>query len=293
MIADGIRWKTPFHKLLGAVQLIILSGLGLLLCMPVFILLSGSLADSLEWTQRMEPMINKTQEYIFWKWIPDYPTLEHFKELLFYTPEFLTLFWNSIKIAGCVLFGQLIVATPCAWAFAVYRFRGGTWLFSVYVILMLLPFQVTMLAKYLVLNGMGLMDTHAAVILPAVFSTFPVFLIYRGFRAIPGELYEVARMDGASEWTIFTRVGIPLAEGSILSAFVLGFFEVWNMMDEPLAFLRTMSLWPLSLYLPQIGITQAGWACAASVLTLVVSLFVFGMFKDSLEKGIISSALKA
>ena len=160
------------------------------------------------------------------------------------------------------------------------------------MILMLLPFQVTMLARYLVLNGMGLLDTHAAVILPAVFSTFPVFLVYRGFRGIPRELYEVARIDGAGEWMIFRRIGLPLAEGSVMAAFVLGFFEVWNLMEEPLAFLKDMSLWPLSLYLPEIGADRAGRACAASVLTLAVSLQIFGVFRDSLEQGIVSSALK-
>lgn len=83
---------------------------------------------------------------------------------------------NSVKTAVFVLAGQLLIGTHGAWAFAAYNFRGKHVLFSVYVILMLLPFQVTMLARYLVLNGMGLLDTHAAVILPAVFSTFPVFL---------------------------------------------------------------------------------------------------------------------
>lgn len=285
-------FQRAFQKGTSLLQLLFLAGFGILLCIPVLILFSGALADSIEWTQRMAPLLNNSEGYIAWKWIPDYPTLEHFKELLFFAPEFLTLFWNSVKLAGCILAGQLLVGTPCAWAFAVYRFKGREVLFSVYVILMLLPFQVMMLAKYLVLSGLGLMDTHAAVILPAVFSTFPVFLIYRGFREIPPELYEVARIDGAGESMIFMRIGLPLAQGSILSAFVLGFFEVWNMMEEPLAFLHTMSLWPLSLYLPEISMSQAGWACAASVVTLVVSLFIFGLFKDSLEQGIISSALK-
>ena len=286
------RLKWLIHKFIGTVQFLVLLGLGMLLCLPVLMVLSGSLADTIEWSQRLEPMAKGTSDYISWKWIPDYPTLEHFRDLLFYAPDFLTLFWNSVKIAGCVLVGQMIVGIPCAWAFAVYRFQGKNLLFSLYVLLMLLPFQATMLAKYLVLNGMGLMDTHGAVILPAVFSTFPVFLIYRGFRGIPPELYEVARIDGAGEWVIFTRVGVPLGSGSILSAFVLSFFEVWNMMEEPLAFLRTMSLWPLSLYLPQISAAQAGRACGASVIMLAVSLFVFGIFRNSLEKGIVSSALK-
>ncbi len=280
------------HKLLKMLQLAAVLGLGIFICMPVLLLFFGSLADSIEWTGRMRPLLQDTADYITWRWIPDYPTLENFKELLFLTPEFLALFWNSVKIAVCILAGQLLVGVPSAWCFAVYDFKGKNILFSVYVILMLLPFQVTMLARYLVLNGLGLLDTHAAVILPAVFSTFPVFLVYRGFRGLPKELYEVARIDGAGEWVIFCRIGLPLAESSIMAAFVLGFFEVWNLMEEPLAFLRDMSLWPLSLYLPEIGADRAGRACAASVLTLTVSLLVFGLFRDSLEQGIISSALK-
>lgn len=98
-------------------------------------------------------------------------------------------------------------------------------------------------------------------------------------------------MDGASEWHIFTGMGLPLARGGIFAALVLDFLEGWNMMEEPMAFLQDKSLWPLSLYLPEIGIKQAGMACAASVITLVVSLFVFAIFKDYLEMGIVSSAL--
>lgn len=267
-------------------------GMGILICMPLVILFCGSIADAIEWEERTAPLLFNNQEYIGWKWVPDYPTLENYKELLFYAPDFLTLFWNSVKIAVCILVGHLLIGVPGAWVFATYKFKGRGVLFFIYIILMLLPFQTTMLAKYLVLNGVGLMDTQWAVILPAAFSTFPVFLIYRGFRGIPMELFEVARIDGANEWTILVRIGLPLAESSITSAFVLSFFEVWNMVEEPLAFLKDMSLWPLSLFLAQIDATQAGRACAASVITLIVSFFVFGIFKDSLEQGIVSSALK-
>ena len=266
-------------------------GTGILICMPIVILFCGSFTDAIEWEERTVPLLLDNQEYISWKWIPDYPTLENYKELLFYAPDFLVLFWNSIKIAACILVGHLLIGIPGAWFFAVYQ-KGRGVLFFIYIVLMLLPFQATMLAKYMVLNSAGLLDSEWAVILPSVFSTFPVFLIYRGFRRISVELFEVARIDGANEWTILVKIGMPLAESSITSAFVLSFFEVWNMVEEPLAFLKDMSLWPLSLFLAQIDATQAGRACAASVITLIVSFFVFGIFKDSLEQGIVSSALK-
>jgi multiple sugar transport system permease protein len=158
---------------------------------------------------------------------------------------------------------------------------------------MLLPFQVTMLSKYLVLRQVGLLDTQWSVILPTVFSTFPVFLIYRSFCGLPMELLEAARMDGAGEWRIFSRIGLPLAQSGVLAAMVLGFLEYWNMMEEPLAFLKDKALWPLSLYLPEIEPTQAGFFCGASVIVLAVSLFIFALFKDSLTQGIITSGLSS
>lgn len=266
--------------------------LGAGICLPVLMLVSGSLADGLEWEQRTACYLRDTQEYIVWRWIPDYPTLEHYKRLLFFSPAFFRLFWNSVGMTAGILSGQLVVAVPAAWAFAVYRFRGRNVLFSLYVILMLLPFQVTMLSKYLVLQDAGLMDTRWAVVLPAIFSTFPVFLIYRSFAAIPAELLEAARVDGAGELQSFVRVGLPVAQSGILAAMILSFLESWNMMEEPLAFLQDKSLWPLSLYLPEIAMDQAGYACAASMITLTVSLFVFAIFHDALEQGIVTSGLK-
>lgn len=157
---------------------------------------------------------------------------------------------------------------------------------------MLLPFQVTMLSSYLVLDRLLLLDTHGAIILPAVFSTFPIFLSYGGFRQIPEQLLEAARIDGAGEFLIFIRIGLPLGKSGLLSAMVLGFLEYWNLMEQPLAFLSVKSLWPLSLYLPEITWTQAGFALCASFITLIPAAFVFVMGQDYLEQGIIYSGLK-
>ena len=290
--SNGRRIRMGINMCLKIVSRCCVAGVGILVCAPLLLLLSGSLADGIEWNRRIQPLLRDSQEYIEWKWIPDYPTLENYKELLFYAPDFLVLFWNSVRMSSCILTGQFLVGVPAAWAFSVYRFKGRGVLFSIYIVLMLLPFQTTMLAKYLVLDGMGLTDSQWAVILPAVFSTVPVFLIYRGFQGIPGELLEAAEIDGAGQWDIFRRIGLPLGESRITAAFVIGFCAVWNMVEEPLAFLKSMPLWPLSLFLSQVGPQQAGRACAASAVTLAVSLFVFGMFRDSLEQGIVASALK-
>ena len=266
--------------------------LGAAFCVPVLFLLSGSLLSRYELQESLLPLMADQEQLITWNFWPAYPTFSHYGKILFQTPQFFVVFWNSMKITVSVLLGQLVIAVPAAWAFAVYRFRFRKLLFTLYVVLMLMPFQVTMLSSYLVLDGLGLMNRHGAIILPAIFSTYPVFLIYRGFCDLPGGLVEAARIDGAGEWTIFARLGLPLASGGILSAAVLGFLEYWSLIEQPLAFLEDQSLWPLSLYLPEISLEQAGYSFVASVITLIPAVFVFLSGREYLEQGIVASALK-
>lgn len=271
---------------------VLLFAVGFVFCLPILAVILGSLKSSRELMNSLSAVIGNSGGKICWHLLPLYPTLKHFIKLLFYTPEFLSVFWNSMKIVFCILFGQVFVAIPAAWGFAKFSFRGKNALFIVYVILMLMPFGVMMLPSYLVLNQIHLMNTHWAIILPAAFSTFPVFVMYRGFCAIPKDLYEAAKIDGAGEWQIFFMVGIPLGSPGILSALVLGFLEYWNMVEQPLAFLSDPALWPLSLYLPEIDLAKAGMALAASVITLLPAVFVFFMGQDYLEQGIVSSGMK-
>ena len=175
---------------------------------------------------------------------------------------------------------------------SAYTWKHKHAVFTLYVVLMLLPFQVTMLPSYLVVQRLHLLDTHAAVILPAVFSTFPVFMVYRSFTAIPKELLEAARVEGAGETAVFLKIGVPLGSPGILSAAVLGFLDCWNMIEQPLAFLKEKALWPLSLYLPNVQAGQAGISLAACVITLIPAALVFLLGQDYLEQGITASGIK-
>lgn len=265
---------------------------GVVICMPVFFVITGSVMGSGDLYECLFPVFQGGQGFVTWKLIPQYPTLEHYRKLLLETPQFFVLFWNSVKMTLFILAGQLFVGVPAAWAFAVYHVKGKDVLFMIYVALMLLPFQVTMLSSYIILDKLSLLNTHMAVILPAVFNTFPIFVTYGSFRAIPKPLIEAARIDGAGELYIFTRLGLTLGKSGILSSIVLGFLEYWNMIEQPLAFLKDKALWPLSLYLPEIEWTQAGFSFAASLVMLSPAVFVFIMGQDYLEQGIIYSGLK-
>lgn len=288
-LPGGGRYKKMLAKMGVVISLL---APALLVVLPIVILLSGSLMDTLELKGYLTTVFTDGSDFISWKVIPDYPSFVNYGKLLFETPQFFVLFWNSMKLVLCILAGQLLVAVPAAWGFAVYQGRIGRGLFALYVVLMLLPFQVTMLSSYLVLNRLSLLNTHQAIVFPAVFSTFPVFLSYGGFRGIPPQLFEAARMDGAGELTIFFRLGLPLGKSGLLSAMVLGFLEYWNLMEQPMAFLEDKALWPLSLYLPEITWGQAGSAFCASVITLIPAVFVFVLGQDYLEQGIIYSGLK-
>ncbi len=270
---------------------------GILVVLPVVLLVTGSVMDQYELAELLKPIFREKGageafQFITWRLVPDFPSFSNYGKLLILSPQFFVLFWNSVKMVLLILAGQLLIGVPAAWAFAAYQNRFGKLLFTLYVVLMLLPFQVTMLSSYLVLNGFSLLNTHTAVILPAVFSTFPVFLCYGGFRGIPMQLFEAARVDGATEMFIFFKIGLPLGKSGILSALVLGFLEYWNMMEQPMAFLDDKSLWPLSLYLPEITWERAGFAFCASIITLIPAAFVFVLGQDYLEQGIIYSGLK-
>lgn len=263
-----------------------------MVCAPIVLVVLSSFKSGWELKENLLPILEESSKKEHWKILPCYPEISHYSKLLLKTPQFFVVFWNSIKMTGIILLGQAVVAIPSGWAFAKFRFRGRKLIMSIYIILMLMPFQVTMLPTYLVMERLGLMNTQASIILPAVFSTFPVFIIYRGFLEIPDELLEAAKVDGAGDFTIFIKIGIPLGKSGILSAMVLGFLEYWNMMEQPLAFLKDKKLWPLSLYLPEVNSKEAGIVLAAAVIILIPAVFVFIMGQDYLENGIIATGSK-
>lgn len=240
----------------------------------------------------ISPLTQGTEGFVQWRLMPQYPTLKNVVELLMDSPEFFQMFWNSVKITGAILIGQLIFGMPSAYGLAKYDFPGKKQIYFLYIILMMLPFQVTMLSEYLVLNQLNLLDSHMAIILPGIFSTFSVFIMYRFFESIPNEIMEAARIDGAGEFQIFCRIGVPLGQAGIISAMVLQFLECWNLIERPIAFLKTQSLWPLSLYLPEISMEQAGFAMCASLVSLLPALFVFLYGQNYLEQGITASVMK-
>lgn len=259
---------------------------------PVLFLAAGMFMGNQEIMTSIAPVMERQEGYAAWRLIPQYPTSKNVVELLLDTPEFFQMFWNSVKITGAILAGQLIFGMPAAWGLARYSFRGKKCIYMLYIVMMMMPFQVTMLSEYLVIDQLGLMDTSAAVILPGIFGAFSVFIMYRFFCGIAESVLEAARIDGAGERQVFFWIGIPLGASGIISALVLSFLESWCMIEQAMTFLETKSLWPLSLFLPQIDESNAGVSLCASFMALLPAVFVFLAGQNYLEKGIASSVDK-
>ncbi len=156
----------------------------------------------------------------------------------------------------------------------------------------MMPFQVLMLPEYMVLKNLGLINTLWAVILPGAFSTFPVFIMYNFFRGIPKSVIEAARMDGASEFSVFLKIGVPAGASGIAASMVLQFLEYWNAVEQPMIFLAKEETWPLSLYLPSAGMESLSVSLAAAFISLAPSLLIFRLGQDSLEAGISATTFK-
>ncbi len=191
-----------------------------------------------------------------------------------------------------MLLGQLLVGAPAAWAFARYSFRGKRALFLLYVLLMVLPFQVTQVSNYLVLDGAGLLNTHLALILPGIWSTFPVFIMTKSFETIPDALLEAAYLDGAGEIRTFFHIGLPVGRAGVVTAMILGFLDSWNAMEQPSAFLKDEVLWPLSLYLPTIAADKAAAAFAAGLVMMAPPVLLYLNCQNELEQGIAAYGVK-
>lgn len=271
---------------------LILACMAVLVWLPVFLLAVYSFSGSQEIVDSFGGVLLGSGKAVKFHIFPSYPTLQSYVELLLDSPGFFRMFWNSCIQVFSILGGQLLVSVPAAWAFARYEFPGKKWLFHLYMLLMVLPFQVTMVSSYLVLDKVHLMDTHGAIILPGIFATFTVFIVTKSFRSIPKALLEAAETDGAGELQILLSVAAPLAKPGILSAMVLSFMEYWNTIEQPMTFLKTKTLWPLSLYLPNITADRVSISFCASMVMMIPAVLLFLWGQTYLEQGIAASGLK-
>ncbi len=220
------------------------------------------------------------------KLIPDMITFSQYYTVLLKSPEYLFKFWNSVLYVAPIVVVQLLVATFASYGFSRYDSKKKRVVFFAYIIVMLMPYQVTLVPNFLVSKSLGLYGTIWAVLLPGFFSPFAVYLLTKFMNRIPKEVMEAGSIDGASEWMIFTRICLPLCKGGIASIAILIFFDYWNMVEQPLILLPDSDMHPLSVFLSRINTGEISLAFAVAVIYLIPPLLIFLYGEDYLVEGI-------
>ncbi|MEF2965457.1 carbohydrate ABC transporter permease [Paenibacillus sp. M1] len=224
--------------------------------------------------------------------VPETATLSQYGEVLLLRPKYLLHFWNSVKLTLPIILGQCIVSTLAGYAFAKMAFPGKNRLFFVYLLTMLMPFQVTLVPNYLVADKLGLLNSYGAIILPGIFTAFGVFLMRQFMACVPDAYLEAARIDGAGHIRAFLHIALPLTKPGVAALILLSFVDNWNMVEQPLLFLGDPISQPLSLYLADIAAGSRGVAFASSVLYMAPMVLIFLYGEEYLVEGIQMSGIK-
>ncbi|GIP22244.1 carbohydrate ABC transporter permease [Paenibacillus sp. J22TS3] len=291
-----MRRLTVFRKL---VLTLIMGGLALAMLFPVVVTFTNSFMTEAEINynyhligQMVDVAAGEKDQFINLKLIPDWVSFSQYMEVLFDKPVFLQMFWNSVFMVVPIIVGQVLVASLAAYAFAKLRFWGRDKLFVIYLMTMLMPFQVTLVPNYIIADKLGLMNTTSSIILPGIFSAFGVFMLRQFMLHIPNSYIEAAKIDGAGHLRVFYQIIVPLIHPGIAALVVLLFVDYWNMVEQPLIFLEDAFKQPLSLYLSQINEGARGVAFAASVLYMTPMVLLFLYAESYFVEGIQLSGIK-
>lgn len=266
----------------------------LLFLMPTVLTIANSFMTSSEISANYGAMLsNMTEdkktfisESVNLKFIPDKVTFDQYKNVLLKNPDYLLKFWNSVALTVPITFFQILIAIFTSYGFSRYPGKIKSMIFFAYIILMIMPYQVTLVPNFLVAEKFGILNTRWAIILPGIFSPFSVFLLTKVMKRIPVSYVEAAKLDGASELQILIKIYVPLCKGAIVSIIMLVFIDFWNMVEQPLVLMKDSDMHPLSVFLSQINTGDIGLAFAVGVVYMIPTILMFLYGEDHLIEGI-------
>ncbi len=213
-------------------------------------------------------------------------SLQGYWDLLFDCFVFYPMFWNSMLYAGVSTLLQLAVVTLCAFALTQACLKGKKLLFLAYVVFMMMPLQVTLLPNYIGLRDLGLLNTRWGILLPSIFSPFGVVVMHQYMKGIDGEVIEAMRLESSSVLRIICWGVVPQIKVCIFAVALFVFAESWNMLEQPMLFLKENRLQPLSVLIANAGEYSGNVLFPAAVLFMVPVLLAYLFFKDNLEEGL-------
>lgn len=205
------------------------------------------------------------------------------------------MIFNSFFAAIVTLLGQLVTCSMAAYAFARMRFRGSNALFLLYLATLMVPQQVTITPLFILVRYLGWINSYPGLILPGIFSAFGTFLLRQFFLSLPRELEEAAFLDGASHWTVFTQVIVPLAGPALATLAVFAFMASWNAFLWPLFVVNDPELMTLPVGLATLHgryLTQWNLVMAGSVIAVVPMLIVYLFAQRYFVQGVVLSGIK-
>lgn len=228
------------------------------------------------------------------EWFPKPPTLHNFKDF-FRRPYIARWTINSAVVASSITVGLTFIATLAGYTFAKKEFPGRNILFWCYVGSMMVPGQVTLIPLYIFMSRLGLQNTYGGLILPAIAGPFGVFLMKQFLQTLPSELLDAGRIDGCSEFGVFTRIVLPLAKPGMAVLGIFTFVEQWNDFLWPLIITNTskMRTLPVGLALLQEEVPLAfNLLMAGATYAAIPMIVVFLLFQRYFLQGITVGALK-
>lgn len=224
---------------------------------------------------------------------PNMFSLSQYYKILIEDMTILRYFVNSAMYTGAILLGQVLFIPAMAYALSRFRFPGRDALFFVIIMLMLLPFQVTMVPNVITLRAMGLLDTVWSVILPMTVAPFYIFLLRQYMVGLPGDMIEAAQIDGAGTLRCFVHVVMPVCQPILGAAIALSFADCWNLVEQPLTYLTTHTeLYPLSVAFNQLTQKSTGVEFAGAALYTLPALFIYLFFQNDILEGVQLTELK-
>ena len=271
------------NKLIGnAIVYIILILLALMMLVPFVWMISASLK------------FNKDVFVIPFEWVPKEPRWKNYIDIWTKIPlAKFTL--NTVKLTLIVTCLQLLTSSFAAYAFAKLDFKGKNILFLAYVSTIAVPWQVYMVPQFMFMRRLGLADTHLAIIILQAFSAFGVFLMRQFYEGIPDSLCEAARIDGMSEYKIYSTIMLPLSKPALSTLIIFTFVNTWNDFLGPLIYLTTESKKTLQIglkmFISQYS-AEYGLIMAASVLSLIPVFVVFLSLQKYFVAGITTGSVK-
>lgn len=262
--------------------------------LPIVLTVTNSLMSATEITANYGVIFEKTDtggkkfilERVNLKLIPDMVSFSQYFTVLLKSPEYLLKFWNSMTLVVPIVVFQIGTALLAAYGFARFPGKLKAIVFFLYIIIMLMPYQVTLVPNYIVSDWLGILDSYWSIWLPGIFSPFSVYLLTKYMRRIPASIIDAAKIDGAREWQIFTKVCAPICRNMVCAVAILVFMDYWNMVEQPLILLKDEALYPLSVFLSKINEAEVGLAFAVAAIYMVPSLLLFLYGEEYLVEGI-------